>query len=225
MAIIVDILIILFIILLTFIGYKMGLTKSLLKITSFILSLIIAFMLFRPISMYIINETQIDDKLEEKIQTEILNSKREEIEDAEKKEENEPKKENNIPRVTMEYINKVLKDAEKNTKEAVAETLAKEITVSVINICVIFIVFILSKIIMLFVKGIANLIVKIPVIKQIDKISGIIYGFTKSLLIIYFILAIISFASPILGNLTKKIQNSTIGSLMYNNNIILKFLL
>ena len=49
MAIIIDIVIVAIIALCLFLGYRRGLTGSLLKILSFVLAIVIAFILFKPV--------------------------------------------------------------------------------------------------------------------------------------------------------------------------------
>ena len=82
------------------------------------------------------------------------------------------------------------------------------------------------RIILLLVKGLAELLTKLPVIKQFDKIGGILYGLIEALVISYVILAIVSFVSPMLAGtpVVKGIQESYVGSMMYNNNLLLKII-
>ena len=56
MSIIFDIAVIAIIALCTFIGYKQGLVKSAIKILSFFIAIIVAVVLYRPISNLIINK-------------------------------------------------------------------------------------------------------------------------------------------------------------------------
>ena len=67
MSIIIDIVIVAIIALCIFFGYKRGLTGSLLKILSFVLAIVIAFILFKPVSNLVINHTNCDDYLKEYI--------------------------------------------------------------------------------------------------------------------------------------------------------------
>ena len=57
MSIIIDLIIAGIIALCVIVGYAKGLTGALIKIVSFVLSLIIAFILYMPLSNYIINNT------------------------------------------------------------------------------------------------------------------------------------------------------------------------
>ncbi len=211
MGIIVDLIIVGILVLCVFLGYKRGLTGSLLKIVTFLLALIIAFILFKPVSNFIINNTKLDENLESSIKSMFLEV-----------EENDTS--SNMPTAMTDYINKVIEDAADDAKTAVVETAARDVAISIINLGVVIVVYIIARIILIFVKGIASLITKLPVIKQFDKLGGIIFGLLKALVIIYVILAIISFVSPVItdSGVIDAINQSFIGKGMYNNNILLE---
>lgn len=88
MSIIIDLVIVAIIALCILIGYHKGLTGSLLKIVSFVLALIIAFILFKPVSNFIINKTDWDENLEQAIKQSFLKQE-------EQKPEEEKTQENN----------------------------------------------------------------------------------------------------------------------------------
>lgn len=93
MSIIIDLIIAGIIALCVIVGYAKGLTGALIKIVSFVLSLIIAFILYMPLSNYIINNTQIDNMIENTIRESIL------------KNNDQTKKEENMPTAITDYIN------------------------------------------------------------------------------------------------------------------------
>ena len=217
MSIIIDLVIIAIIALCVLIGYWKGLTGSLLKIVSFVLALVIAFILFKPVSNFVIDKTDWDENLEQAIRQSIL------------KNEETPKEENekeNMPDVITDYINNAVEKAGNEAKTAIVDSTARDVSVMIINVAVAIALFIVSKIILLLVKGLANLLTRLPVIKQFDKLGGIIFGILQSLVIIYIGLAIISFASPMMSEtgIIEGLQKSYIGSAMYNNNFLLKII-
>ena len=59
----------------------------------------------------------------------------------------------------------------------------------------------------------------LPIIKQLDKLGGFIYGLIEGLLIIYIVLAIVSFVH--VQELQLAIKTSYIASILYNNNLLL----
>lgn len=222
MSIIVDLIILGILVLCIALGYHKGLTGSLLKIVSFVLALVIAFVLFKPVSSFIINNTNWDENLEQGIRDSILkdnnnsNTNNKVDEDSNK----------GIPTVMLEYINKSVEDAGNTAKEAIVDSTARDVSVTIINAGVWIGLFFVSKILLFFVKGLMKFITSIPLIKQVDKTGGILYGIIEALIVIYGLLAIVSFVSPLVSDfgIITAIQKSFIGSIMYNNNLLLKLI-
>ena len=111
MWIIVDIVILAIIILSTITAYKKGLIGVAFKIVSFILSLIIAFILFIPISNFIINNTD----LSENIETAIINNFS----------DNENEEDENDSQILVDYINEYTEEATEAGMNIVAEQIAQ----------------------------------------------------------------------------------------------------
>lgn len=224
MSFIVDIIIIAFIILCIALGYHKGLTGSLLKIVSFVLALVIAFVLFKPISGFIIDNTNWDENLEQSIRNMALNQG--EKDNTKPNDEKTEENQSNMPNVIVDYINQAVEEAGEGAKEAIIEATARNIAITIINALVLISLFIIARIVLFFIKGLAELITKLPVIKQFDKLGGIIYGMLEALVALYIILAVISFMNPLISNMgiIDAIQKSFIGSMMYNNNLLLKLL-
>lgn len=211
MSIIVDIVILAILLLCIIIGYVRGLTGSLIKILSFVLSIVIAFILFIPISNLIIENTQIDENLEQSIREMIIG--------------NGQNEEENMPQAITDYIGQKVEGAADDAKEAIADSTANEVAITIVKAGTWIVLFIVARILLIFLRFITSLIAKLPVIKQFDKLGGIIYGILEGLIIIYVLLAIISFVSPMLnGNLASAIDESYVGSMMYNNNLLLKII-
>ena len=84
------------------------------------------------------------------------------------------------------------------------------------------IVFIISKIVLLFFKFAGDFIAKLPLIKQFNSVGGFLYGLLKGFIIVYLLLALIAIISPIvdINRIVTMINNSIITNIMYNNNII-----
>ena len=211
MSIIVDVVILGIILLCIIMGYVRGLTGSLIKIVSFVLSLVIAFVLFVPVSNLIIDNTTIDENVEQSIREMIVGENTTE--------------EQKMPEAITDYISQQVEEAADNTKEAIADSTAEEVTVTIIKAGTWIGLFLIARILLIFLRFITSLIAKLPVIKQFDKLGGIVYGILEGLIIVYVLLAILSFLSPMLGeSLINAINTSWVGSMMYNNNIILKII-
>jgi len=202
-------------------GYIRGLTGSLLKIISFVLALVISLILFKPVSSLIINNTNWDEGLETAIRQTIITE--EVVTQTQETEEIEETEEQSMPDVIINYINETIVNAGEDAKEAIVDVAARNVAVTIINIATFICLFIIARIALILVRGLTNLITKLPVIKQADKLGGVLFGLLQSLAIIYIALAIISFASPVMtdSGIIDAIQKSYIASILYNNNLLL----
>ena len=222
-GIIIDLIIAVLVILSVWEGYKKGLTKSLLKIFTFILAIIISFILFKPISSFIVNQTQIDDNIQENIirtfKAEDSKKNKQEI-----KEENEAKE---TPNIFYDYIEDKIIQVGDEAKEYVIETASREITDAIIDIIVFIVVFIISRIILIFIKALADLITKIPVIKQFDELGGGIYGLLRAVVIIMILFTILDIVLPLMQdtNILTIIDESILSKFIYENNMIIRIIL
>lgn len=198
MGIIVDLVIIGIILLSTFLAYKKGLMALAIKLCAVIISIVITLILYKPISNLIINTTNID----ETIQNAIL----EKATDVIKSDD-----ENEIKDTVIEQVE----------NQMLPET-ARELSINIINICVILILFFVIKLLLRFVTVIANKVAQLPILKQFNKIGGIIYGIIRGLVIVYLVLLLISFVGQIDENnfLHKEVNNSSLGKIMYENNVL-----
>lgn len=214
MAIIIDIVIVAIIALCLFLGYRRGLTGSLLKILSFVLAIVIAFILFKPVSNLVINHTNWDDSLKTSIEQFITEKT------------STPEEKSSLPQVIVDYIDETMAKSVNEAKEVAIENTAQSVTNLIVNAGVWIAVFIIARILLIFIKFITALIAKLPVIKQFDKLGGILYGILEAFVILYVLLAIISFIAPMINNaeFIDALNKSFIGSMLYNNNILLKIL-
>lgn len=215
MSLIIDIVIIGIILLCLWGGYRKGLIGVAFSIVSFIAALIIAFILFNPISSFVMNNTEFDDNIKNAI---ITNFKGEEATD---NDESAAEIENNVGFMTN-YINEQIDEVAGNTLEIVA--------INISEVCVkgiVFIgLFIVARIALAFFKMIADFIAKLPILHQFNKLGGIIFGLLKGLVITYGVLAILLLVSPMFNEASffVALNESFVGSMMYNNNIIVKML-
>lgn len=211
MVLIVDLVVVGILALCVFIGYKRGLTGCIIKILSFFIAIVIAFALFSPVSSIIISNTQIDENIQSSI-VQIF-----------EKEETEEK---DLKSPIISYISDEVEKATEEKKNEVVNSAAKELSVNIIKILSFILLFIATRILLIFVKALTNLITKLPLIKQCDKMGGILYGILQGFVIIFIGFALITFISTIINNysLLEIINQSYIGSILCNNNILLKLI-
>lgn len=219
MGIIIDAIILGIILLSTYLGYKKGLISVAFKILSFIIAILITLILFRPVTTYIINNTTLDETIENAIIEKFVGTQIEEGETIKTEDVN-------APEVVVNYINDIVQNTVNDSKDAIVKTVARDLTLNIINIIVILGLFIITRILLIFAKVLFEAISEIPVIKQFNEIGGTIYGILRGIIIILIILAIISLILPMIDKIgiLEMINSSFIGGLLYNNNIILKIL-
>lgn len=211
MSIIVDLVVLAIIVLCIILGYVRGLTGSLIKILSFVLSIVIAFVLFIPISNLVIENTQIDESLEQSIREMIIG--------------NEQNEENNMPEAITDYIGQKVEQAADDAKTAVVDSTSKDVAETMVKAGTWIVLFIVARILLVFLKFITSLIARLPIIKQFDKLGGIAYGLIEGLVIVYLLLALVSFIAPMFDNsIITAIKDSFVGSIFYNNNLLLKII-
>ena len=153
---IADIVIIAVMALCIFLGYKRGLIKVAVRIVSFFAALIIALVLYTPISNYIIENTEIVPTLKNTIEAKLYTEEKNEGEDAENK---------NLSQTVGSYINEYTDEIKENTSEVISEQTA----ITVVRVGTWIGLFIVSKIIMLFIRVFADAIASLPIIKQFNK--------------------------------------------------------
>lgn len=196
MGIILDIILVTIILLSTFLGYKKGLVKLAAKLFAGIIAIIITVIAYKPVSGIIINNTEIDEKIETAIienTTKFINDKTEE----------------NI--VTENIENKILPEQ------------AKNIATSVVYVVTALVLFVVVKIILSIIISLVGFIAELPILKQFNEVGGIIYGLLRGTLIIVicaFLMSVIIKVNPE-NRLNETIQESFLTKIVYKN--IVKF--
>lgn len=210
MSIIIDIIIIVIIALCILEGYKRGLVGMAFSIISFFVALIIAFILFNPVATFIIDNTELDENIKNAIIDNFV------------EETGQTQEAENMSDAVTNYIDNSLNEIKNIGVISVAHNIAT-ITIKALS----FIgVFIIAKLILIFFRKFADLIAKLPLIKQVNKGGGIIVGLIKALIIIYLILAILSLIMPLFAEsaLYGALNKAIIGGMMYNNNLLLNLI-
>ncbi|MGN1299383.1 MAG: CvpA family protein [Candidatus Scatovivens sp.] len=219
-SIIVDLVILSILISCTYWGHRKGLTSVIFKILTFIISIIIVFILYKPVANFVMEKTQIDEWLNVRI-AETLNGTK--VADGELIKEEET----NLSKTVVQVINSLVKESINNAKESAVTYVAGRLSCFMISVLTMIFLLIITKILLGFIKGVAELIAKLPIIRILDKSGGLVYGFIKGIIIIYLILAVLSILSPLISDsrILNAINDSNIGSRLYNNNILLKLVI
>lgn len=205
----------------TALGYRKGLVGVLYKIIAFVVSLIIVFVLYKAVAQIIIDNTQLDEKLAVAIETKLSGAK---IDDAGNIIAD---RDSNIPINVINFVNSLVKDTVETKKAEAVTYISNELSIFMVRTGTMIVLFIVSNVLLWFLRSVLEVIANLPIISLFNKSGGIIYGVIKGFLIIYLILAIASLLSPLFSNgaILRAINQSYFGSRMYNNNILLNFVL
>ena len=175
MGIILDVIIVAIFALNIFICYKKGLVKLAVGLIAMLASIILAVVLYRPISNLIINKTQIDEKIE----STIIENFSAETKDGEE-----------VRYVgVIDYLEKYIDDAVNKTQNEIVYETAGTLAVKIVNIIVVIVIFLIARVVLILLTFISDIITSLPIIKQFNEVGGVLYGIVKALLVIYVISA------------------------------------
>lgn len=219
-GILVDLVIISILISSAYWGYRRGLVAVIFKVLVFIISLLIVFVLYKPVSNSIMKNTQLDEKLANAIQSNLEGTT---LSDGNLLEPTESNFSEGVVNLINSFVSEALDKAETNAVAYVSV----ELSHFMIRVGTMLLLFILSRFFLLFIRFAAEMIASLPFIKMFNKSGGLIYGIIKGFLTIYLILAVFSVISPLISSwgIISAIEDSTLGNKMYNDNIILNLLI
>ena len=196
MSIIVDLIIIAIILLSTFLAYRKGLITLAIQLVAVVIAVVLTLILYKPVSNLIINVTSIDETIQNAI-----------LEEA-----------NDIMTNEEEGANQIVETIQNNMLPETART----ISINIIEGAVILILYVIIRIALKFVTALANLVSKLPILNQFNKLGGVIYGILRGLLIVYIILLLVNLSGEIEPQnvVYTSVQDSYIGKMMNENNIL-----
>ena len=196
MGIIVDIFIVAIILVSTFLAYRKGLITLAIQLVSVIIAVVLTLILYKPVSNVIINVTGIDEMIQNAI-----------LEEA-----------NDIMTNNQENANQVVESIQNNMLPETART----ISINIIQGAVILILYVIIRIILRFITALANLVAKLPILNQFNKLGGVIYGILRGLLIVYILLLLVNVSGEIdaKNKVYTTVEESYIGKMMNENNVL-----
>lgn len=212
MGILIDISIIIIMLICVFVGYRKGLIKVAIRFLAFIVAIILTMILYRPIANSVIENTEIDENINEIIYSKIKDIDFNNISE-------EEKNQNEIIKVAENYIEEGLQKGTENTAKYVSESLSRTIVEAMIFIALLIAI----RIALIVLNLLADIIGGLPIIKQFNKSGGIIYGIVEGFIIVNCIFAILYIINPIYkdGEIKENIDQSNIGKIVYENNFII----
>ncbi len=209
---VVDLIILIIMVSSIFVGLKKGLISCIIDIAAVIVALILAILLCRPITNVVIENTNFDESLATTISQNIP------LSDTDFKVEANT----NLPEGIVNYINSITENVNTSKDEAF-NAIGVELASGIISIIIFIAIFVIVRLVLALIKVVSKIIDKIPLLSQVNKVGGAICGAIEGAIIIYVIFAVISMIAPVISNtnLLELINSSNIGSIMYNNNLVL----
>lgn len=199
MGMVVDLIIIGIVLLSTFLAYRKGMVKLAIGLCAFVISIVVTFVLYQPIANLVINVTSIDEAIEDAIYEKANDMlKGDAEEDA--------------------ITSQIVEDAK---NEMLPET-ARALAVNIVKGGVMVVLFVAIRIALIFVTVLADAIAKLPIINQINKTTGMIYGAIRGILVVYVVLLILAIPGKMnpQNSLNTSIEQSILGKVMYENNVL-----
>lgn len=218
-GILVDLVIISILISNSYWGYRRGLVAVLFKVLVFVVSLLIVFLLYKPVSNSIMEKTQLDEWLSNAIRSNLEGTT---LNDGNLLEPTE----SNFSAAVVEMINSFVTEALELSEVDPVGYVSIQLAQFMIRVGTMLLLFMISRFFLLFIRFAAELIGNLPFIKLFNKSGGLIYGIIKGLLTIYLILAIFSVISPLISSwgIISAIEDSILGNKMYNDNFIVNLI-
>lgn len=213
MGIILDVIIVAVIALNVYLCYKKGLVNLAVGLIAVVAAIILSVIFYKTITNLIVEKTGVDEMLENTI-IETFTP--------------EGAAEGQVRYVgILSFLETEIGNAVNETQNDVMYETAGAMAEKIINLIVFIGIFTAVRVALFALTFVADAITSLPILKQLDDVGGILYGFVKALLIIYVVLAIASVIVSFTTStaVTDIIESSYVTKFFYNNNILLNILL
>lgn len=196
-GIIIDLIIVIFILLSVFLGYKKGLIKLGVRLVAFVIAIVATVILYRPIANLVINVTQIDEMLENTIISKV----------------DEVITQNEDQEITSKLI--------ESAKDGMLPSAARQLAINIVYGGVMIVLFVGIRIVLNFITALADAISKLPILNQFNKVGGMLYGLLRGVIVIYALLIILAMIGEVnpKNSVIQAVNETYIAKTMYNNNI------
>ena len=204
---IIDIVLIVFVALGAFMGYKKGLINVLASVIGLFLAIVLAFLLQIPVA-----NTLRDSNFGNKIHTTVYEGINKAVADQKQDVDN------------TSFYSTIVKGI---LSEEQISTKSQELTMFILKGISFFVIFVIVTIIIFILRTILNIVFDLPILNSVNKYGGLGLGAIKSLVIVYIILALIAFISPmpqISKYVVQNINKTNITKILYENNLLVKII-
>ncbi|MBE5925915.1 MAG: CvpA family protein [Lachnospiraceae bacterium] len=210
-------------------GYKQGAIKIALTLVASIVSVFLAISLAQPFSDFIKENTALYTNIEESMHTFVQGYMNEELDKKADELTEDMLKDLPLPEEISDIL---LKNNNKDTLTqmgavSIADYICKELANMIVNTISFIILFILISIAIRIILSVADVIAKLPLVKEVNKLAGVAVGLAEGLIVVWiFFIVVTALTSTEFGQIVmEQVKNNQILSFIYDNNLLLKLLM
>lgn len=194
-------------------GYRKGFVKIVLSMCALLVSVIATVILMVPASSIIKNTTKVYQTMEEQVDKLIKEEDISKLADIDKL---------NLP----DNIKNAIEKEADNVVGNFAEHAKKVITDSVFNATLFLVLFIIIYIIVLVIINAVNLVTKLPVLNQVNKLAGLMVGLLYGILMLNIICTVLQMCTNMewAKDVFAAINGNGFLNFIYNHNLLTKVL-
>ena len=237
----IDIITIAVILISAFVGYKRGLVKTAFSLLSFFVAIGLALLFYKPLALILTEKTTIDDWIIERVENNG-SSETAEIEEEQPVDDSTPVDDLSIDTIIdsakqdgfavitntfSELPNVIVEKFDvEDIKASAKHTFALKVSELIMNLLSLIAIYIVVKITLIVAGFLLNGLMEIPVLKQINEILGMIIGGILGFVEMYIVFGVFTFISSItdISFIIDAIKASAFASILFENNLIIKFL-
>ncbi len=199
-------------------GYAKGFIRSFVNTTSWIVSVVCAIKFYPVISYYLVSFTPIYSKINC-----IINEKVKAV-------SNMNMKNTSFDSTSFiklpDVLDQLWSGPDVSLEGIVGNSLSEVVSKLLVDIISIVLIIIAVKVFLAIISSVLDNFAQLPVLKQMNRFSGLLFGFIKGGIIIFIILAV---CVPVIGVtendfLIRSLENSTVTKYLYHHNLLLFFI-
>lgn len=209
-------------------GYRKGMIRLLLSLVATVVAFIISMMLLEPCETFIKNNTPAYDKIKEQMTEYADKYVSSEIDFSSEEKQKETIEKLNLPKAIQD---KLLEDNTIDEKltmnvDTFNDYIATSLTDITVRALAMFVLFIITKMILRIIISLLNVISRLPIIHEMNKLLGSAVGLVEGIFVIWVLCLLVTFMSGTHTGemIMSAISSNSILSFIYNTNIIMKLL-
>lgn len=221
--------VIVFLVVMTFVGYSKGFIRIVLSLAVTIVALLASVLLAGPCSTFIKEHTPLYDTVKEQMSDYVSEYIGKEVDNASQDIQKDAIKKLNLPSSIQDKLivnNTDNVKSEMNVK-SFSDYVAESLTDVLLNAVTVLVLFLIFKIVLRVLISVIDLFSKLPIINSINKNLGGIIGFAEGILILWVIcIALTAISGTQVGeNIFSAIASNPALNFIYNNNLLTKYIL